>query len=136
MRYCGIGGKSHSPFQFHSQSQCSLLLGWRSTSAEFLYSTVASCLYPFNHNSKVLFSKLKNVRDLWASNDSSVRCVARNFWVQGKFLQIRVQILNSSDKLNYIWTGFNILTRKNKRYKIWFLFLYNLLDLHFLEVMK
>ena len=83
------------------------------------------------------------------------RRVAKDFGGQGRFLQIRTQIFNSSVKLNYMETtqctsfknsylcqiqiifqfflikrihgGFSIFSRKNE--KVFFIFLYHIFDL-------
>ena len=46
------------------------------------------------------------------------RCVARNFWGQGRFLKIRTQIHDSSERLNYIQTLLRTSLKNNYLYQI------------------
>ena len=47
-----------------------------------------------------------------------IRRVARNFWVQRNFRQIRAQILNSSERLSYMQTLQRVSFKNNYLYQI------------------
>ena len=49
---------------------------------------------------------------------SFCRCVSRDFWGQGRFLKIRAQILNRSERLNYMQTLPRASLKNNYPYQI------------------